>query len=134
MIVRLADAAFLIALLNRRDRFHAWASDYFMRTRDRLVLTMPVILEVGNYFADSKFRSRVISFLRRLQQDPRLECVDLRPYLLEAGMEYYASRLDQEWGLTDCISFVLMEERGILEAVTTDHHSEQAGFTILMKS
>jgi hypothetical protein len=35
--------------------------------------------------------------------------------------------------MTDCISFVVMNEAGLTEALTADHHFEQAGFTILMK-
>jgi predicted nucleic acid-binding protein len=40
---------------------------------------------------------------------------------------------DKEWGLTDCISFVVMQEQGLTDALTADHHFEQAGFTILLK-
>jgi predicted nucleic acid-binding protein len=45
----------------------------------------------------------------------------------------YRSRLDKEWGLTDCISFIVMEQRGITKALTTDLHFQQAGFAVLMK-
>lgn len=133
MSLRLADAALFIAVLNRRDRFHTWASDYYQRTRDRLVVPLPVLVEVGNYFSESASRPQVISFLHRVQDDPRVDCVQLDADLLREGMDLYADRPDKEWGLTDCISFVLMHRAGIQEAVTTDHHFEQAGFTILMK-
>lgn len=133
MSLRLADAALFIAVLNRRDRFHSWASNYYGETRDGLVVPFPVLLEVGNYFGESASRSQVIDFLRRIQEDPRVDCVPLNEVLLRAGMDFYAARPDKEWGLTDCISFVLMNKMGINEAVTTDHHFEQAGFTIMMK-
>lgn len=133
MSLRLADAALFVAVLNRRDRFHPWASDYYLRTRDRLLVPPPVLVEVGNYFSESAARPHVISFLRRVQNDPRTDCISLDPGLLQEGMDFYAARPDKEWGLTDCISFVLMHKTGIQEAVTTDHHFEQAGFTILMK-
>ena len=51
----------------------------------------------------------------------------------QAGLELYRSRPDKEWSLTDCISFVVMKERGIAEALTGNRHFEQAGFTILLK-
>jgi hypothetical protein len=38
------------------------------------------------------------------------------------------ARPDKEWSLTDCISFVAMNERNITDALTSDHHFEQAGF------
>jgi predicted nucleic acid-binding protein len=52
--------------------------------------------------------------------------------LFDAGLELYSRRPDKEWSLTDCISFVVMEEHGLTEALTTDHHFEQAGFTALL--
>ena len=55
------------------------------------------------------------------------------PELFASGSDLYAQRLDKDWSLTDCISFVVMRERGIAEALTADHHFEQAGFTILLR-
>jgi predicted nucleic acid-binding protein len=59
--------------------------------------------------------------------------VTLNPKLLEKGLALYESRLDKDWGLTDCTSFVVMQQRGITEAFTSDRHFEQAGFVRLMK-
>ncbi len=131
---RLADAALFIAVLNRRDRFHSWASDYYLHTRDHLLVPFPVLIEVGNYFSESARRDQVSSFLQRIRDDARVTCVALDAELMSEGIDLYAARSDKEWGLTDCISFVLMQKAGIQEAVTTDHHFEQAGFTILMKA
>ena len=53
--------------------------------------------------------------------------------LFQAGLSLYETRLDKDWGLTDCISFVVMQREGILEAFTSDKHFEQAGFIRLLK-
>ena len=53
--------------------------------------------------------------------------------LFQAGLDLYETRLDKDWGLTDCISFVVMQREGIVEAFTSDKHFEQAGFTRLLK-
>ena len=45
---------------------------------------------------------------------------------------YIVQRLDKDWSLTDCISFIVMRRRGLTDALTSDHHFEQAGFTILL--
>jgi predicted nucleic acid-binding protein len=44
----------------------------------------------------------------------------------------YIARTDKDWSLTDCISFSIMENRGITDALTADHHFQQAGFKTLM--
>ena len=53
--------------------------------------------------------------------------------LWERGVALHAARQDKEWSLTDCLSFVVTQERGIREALTGDHHFEQAGFGVLLK-
>jgi predicted nucleic acid-binding protein len=49
------------------------------------------------------------------------------------GCELYDARPDKEWSLTDCISFVVMRDRGIEQALTGDEHFEQAGFAALLR-
>ena len=46
--------------------------------------------------------------------------------------ELLENRLDKTWSLVDCASFVVMEQRGLTDALTTDHHFEQAGFVRLL--
>ncbi len=54
--------------------------------------------------------------------------------LFKAGVAFYAMRPNKDWSLTDCISFHVMRDRGIREALTGDHHFEQAGFKTLLRS
>jgi predicted nucleic acid-binding protein len=49
------------------------------------------------------------------------------------AIELYSQRPDKEWSLTDCVSFITMQEHGLAEALTGDHHFEQAGFVALLK-
>lgn len=49
------------------------------------------------------------------------------------GVHLYRHRRDKDWPLTDCISFVVMEDEQIRDALTGDHHFDQAGFTALLK-
>ncbi len=52
--------------------------------------------------------------------------------LYEAGWKLYAKRPDKDWGIVDCISFIVMQRQGITEALTTDKHFKQAGFIKLL--
>jgi len=53
--------------------------------------------------------------------------------LFTKAVKFYSERMDKEWSLTDCISFVVMKERKLTTALTTDHHFEQAGFRALLR-
>jgi len=53
--------------------------------------------------------------------------------LFQDGVKLFAARPDKEWSLTDCMSFVVMTREGITEALTGDHHFEQAGFIACLK-
>ena len=53
--------------------------------------------------------------------------------MFDKGVGLYAARPDKDWSLTDCISFVVMQEHGITDALTGDHHFEQAGFKALLR-
>lgn len=52
--------------------------------------------------------------------------------LLKRGLDLYGNRPDKEWGLTDCISIVVMKDNGMTEALTTAEHFKQAGFRALL--
>lgn len=67
-----------------------------------------------------------------LREDPSVVVVDASRELYERGVGLYAERQDKEWSLTDCISFVVMNDQGISEALTTDRHFRQAGFRGVM--
>ena len=69
----------------------------------------------------------------RLRNDSLVTIVPADKRLYDSGIALYRDRPDKAWSLTDCISFVVMKERGISEALTGDHHFEQAGFVPLLK-
>ncbi|MGL5034261.1 MAG: type II toxin-antitoxin system VapC family toxin, partial [Microcystaceae cyanobacterium] len=60
------------------------------------------------------------------------QIIRLDELLLQEGWSLYRQRIDKEWSLTDCISFVTMERQDILHAFTSDRHFEQAGFIKLL--
>ena len=45
------------------------------------------------------------------------------------GLALYDERPDKDWSLADCISFVVMRDAGLVEALTGD---QQAGFAALL--
>lgn len=73
-----------------------------------------------------------VHVITTLQTSPLVDIVPASSQLFTAAFELYRSRQDKDWGLTDCASFVVMNERGVSEALTTDAHFRQAGFRALL--
>jgi predicted nucleic acid-binding protein len=130
-----ADAFFFVAILNRNDQAHARAVVYLNpRPKRRLVTTSWVVTEVGDAMASGPSSRRAfLSLLAALRGDPMVELLPPDPDLFERGLDLYARRPDKEWSLTDCISFVVMADRGLTDALTGDRHFEQAGFRALLR-
>ena len=128
-----ADSFFYIALLNPNDAWHGRVEQCLQGFNRRLVSTAWVLTEVADAFAAPQHRPAVIALLQDLLSDANLEIVPPTQDLFEKGCTRFSARLDKHWSLTDCISFVVMEERGVEEALTGDRHFEQAGFRALFK-
>jgi predicted nucleic acid-binding protein len=127
-----ADTFYFLALLNPHDAAHARALVASNVLKGKLVTTDYVLVEVADAFARPADRSRFLSLLMLLQADPNAEVVAASPELLAKGVELYRNRADKDWPLTDCLSFVVMQERRIAEALTGDDHFRQAGYTTLL--
>jgi len=127
-----ADTGYYLALLNARDQHHG-AAAAAAREWTRFVLTDFVLVEVGNAVAASARRGTFPRLVRHLRQDPDTVVIPVSRELLAAGVDLYERRPDKDWSLTDCISFVVMDEEGLSDALTADHHFEQAGFRALLR-
>jgi hypothetical protein len=128
-----ADAFYFVARLNRRDQHHERVIAFSRNFRARLVTTDWVLMEVADALAKSECRSRVREFVLHLRQSSGSEVVPASRESLEKALEMYHEHGDKEWTLTDCVSFVVMRERELTEALTQDHHFGQAGFIALLK-
>lgn len=131
-----ADACYWIALLNPNDSLHETARQVSKELGPcRIVTSEMVLVELLNSlgkFGDS-MRKATAQTVKNLKNNHNVEIVPQTSLQFRSAVERYESRLDKEWGATDCASFLLMEEKGMSEALTNDHHFEQAGFSILLK-
>lgn len=130
----LIDTLFVVALLNTRDQHHEQASCLAdLYDGQPLLVTQPVLLEIGNALARG-FKSEAVEVIETLLSSADVEVIPLTPDLFQRGFAYYRAHRDKDWGLVDCISFVVMKERGIKDALTFDRHFVQAGFQALMRA
>jgi uncharacterized protein len=128
-----ADTFYYLALLNADDEAHQRAAAFTAAFAGIMVTTDWVLTELADGLAPLRSRRSAVRFIESLRNESAVRIVSASRKLLDRGWELYADRLDKEWSLTDCISFVVMRERRIQDALTADHHFEQAGFTALLK-
>jgi predicted nucleic acid-binding protein len=133
MNAQFVDTHYLLALVNVKDKSHANALRHSQGRTQRLITTAWVLAEFANALAAVQSRSRAIKFIRGFQAQPFVEVVPPSREQFERGLDRYELRPDKDWSLTDCISFLLMETHGITDALTEDHHFEQAGFRSLLR-
>jgi predicted nucleic acid-binding protein len=91
-----------------------------------------VLTELADGLADSLHRSAFRRIVNDLQNDSEAIVIPPSQRLFEQGADLYNARKDKEWSLTDCISFIAMEQYSVREALTGDRHFEQAGFKALL--
>ena len=129
-----ADAFYFIALVNPKDPAHIRATAFSSTDKRPVVTGRWILTEVADGLARSPDGRRVfVQLIQTLEDRPGVRIVSLSDELFDAGLDLYARRPDKQWSLTDCVSFVVMGREGIAEALTGDHHFEQAGFAALLK-
>lgn len=133
MIVTFADTAFYVALLSSRDALHSRAVEFLAGYSGRIVTSQFVLLEVANFNARPMDRQRFVDLVGQIRNDPQTELIPASSDLFARGVDLFAKRPDKSWSLTDCTSFIVMNDRKLTDALTADEHFEQAGFRTLLK-
>ena len=127
-----ADTAYFIALLNGKDTAHELALSYARRRFREIAVTEFILLELADAFSRPPDRADFLSMDGHVHRTPTYTVVPVSAGLLQRGRDLFAARPDKAWSLTDCTSFVIMQEHGLTDALTTDHHFTQAGFRALL--
>ena len=136
MPVVFADAGYWIALVDEQDDLNRRASVVTLRLQPlSIVTTEMVLVEVFGHVSGAGVgnRRKVSTMLAELQANESVEIVPQSSEQFRAAAQRFAARPDQGWSLTDCASFLVVEERGITDALAYDRDFEQAGFTALLR-
>lgn len=130
----LLDATFIAGYLNPRDQHHPQAQRCMPKVKaaSQVFITEAVLVEVGNLLCSTQHRIKAADFIRACYSTTNTTVVEVDSMLLKRALELYRRHDDKSWGLTDCISFVVMKDNGLTVAVTADTDFQQAGFCALM--
>ena len=132
-----ADTGYWVAMVRVNDELHEIVTSLTQRLEScRIVTTEMVLTEFLDYFSKQGYywRGLASDITRGLMDNPEIEVVEQTSKQFREAFARYATRLDQRWSLTDCASFLVMEERSITEALAYDRDFEQAGFTALLRN
>lgn len=128
-----ADTSYFLAILSPRDQYHERAVAWSRTLRVPVVTTEYVLVEVGNSLTKGEDRELFVEFHAAMSADDAMELVPATTEWLDHGIKLFSERSDKEWSLTDCISFVVMTDRAMTDALTADRDFEQAGFRALLR-
>ncbi len=126
-----ADTSYWVAVFWFEDQWREAA----LKATDRIgnaeiVTTETILIEVLNYFSEfkSEIKEKVASAIETLLRNDEILVLQHRHEDFLKGLNFYKSRLDKGYSLTDCISMNAMREFGIAEILTNDTHFQQEGF------
>lgn len=129
------DTAYVFALINSRDQWHTKARKWesiLTEQRRPLLASEFVLLEIADGLSAIRFRDHAVRVVDTLRASDHVKVVPATTELFEAGLERYRDRPDKEWGLTDCTSFLFMEDHRVEDVLTTDRRFQQAGFRVVL--
>jgi predicted nucleic acid-binding protein len=128
-----ADTAYYVAEVNSNDSLHQLARDFTNGFTGRVITTEFVLTELAPFLLRGPGRRAYVDLIQSLRRDSLTTVLPATSEYFELGFQLFSARPDKEWSLTDCISFEVMKVLGLHDALTADHHFEQAGFRPLLK-
>lgn len=128
------DTSYILSLEIQNDSAHQrvlqnWAT--LANSNAFLVTTTYVFDEVVTFFNSRNLHYKAVEVGNRLLESPDLELIQIDQTLFDRGWQYFQKHKDKSYSLTDCLSFIVMQEREIVTALTLDNHFSQAGFQTL---
>jgi len=130
------DTSGFFALLAQRDPKHAAARKVLRRAKaeKRRLVTTDYVLDETATLLKARGEGRLAEplFERVFASSAcRVEWTDEPRFALVRA--FFLKHSDQAWSFTDCLSFGVMKQLRLHDALTTDVHFEQAGFLALLK-
>jgi len=104
------DTSFYVAIINGRDQWHARAKEEGGKISGPMITSEFVLLEVANFCAVGARRAVFLRLVANLRKASAVEVIPVTADGFQRGLDLFAARPDKKWSLTDCISFVIMQE------------------------
>lgn len=130
----LLDTSGLLCFFDNDDRRHEDAVTFFQSAAALMTHNYVLAEFVSLCQSRGLNREKTLNFVRSLLENPLVEIIWTDAPIYQRALALLEARLDKTSSLCDAVSFVLMQERGIVEALTTDRHFEQESLIRLLPS
>lgn len=125
------DSGGFYALVSPGNRSHKVAVEIMegaAQQRRRAVTTDYVVDETATLLRARGLTKLLTEFFRLTEESQALTMEWTSPDRFAAARKFMLKHLDQEFSFTDCVSFVVMKELRLIDALATDDHFRVAGF------
>ena len=125
-------------LFDSSQPYHSKATEIYLSAKaadQKIVTTNYVIIELVSLLISPIHvpRPQIIEFITGLKKSAYLKIIHIDVSLDDQAWQFFQRHQDKDWSLVDCASFIVMNQNNIAQALTSDHHFEQAGFIRLLK-
>lgn len=129
----LLDTSGFLCCLDAAEARHTDAVTFFDAADQKLTHNYVLAEFVALAHARKLPRQVVLQFVTDTVANPEIQVIWVDVSLHHAAVALLQAQLDKDYSLCDAVSFLLMRRHGLTEALTTDHHFEQAGVRRLLK-
>jgi predicted nucleic acid-binding protein len=128
----LLDTSGLLCLHNRAEPLHIHTLTLYRAARVRVTHSDVLAEFVALAQARRLPRMAALTFVSDLVENPDIDTVWVDETLHREALVLLMARSDKSYSLCEAVSFVIMRQRHVTEALTTDHHFEQEGLQRLL--
>jgi predicted nucleic acid-binding protein len=129
----LLDTSGLLCLHHAQSDLHTLAVERFEHAVRRVTHNYVLAEFVALVHARKIPRRQALCYIVELADNPVVEVFWVTAAMHRAGLDLLKRRPDKSYSLCDAVSFLVMEDLGITDALTTDRHFEQEGYVRLLK-
>lgn len=129
------DTSGLYALVEKNDAHHSAARnavEKLLRAGRKLVLTDYIVDETITLAKARSGKRVAMRVLELLEKSAGIRIEWIGSSRFEETKTFFRKHADHGYSFTDCTSFVVMNELGLTQALTTDKHFPEAGFQRLL--
>ena len=126
------DTSYYLSILSPNDPQHRAALEWPRTFRGQYITTTWVLAEVLNSCARGPARRHARTLISGIHANASAFVVPASQRWFDLGYRLFCERMDKDWSITDCISFLVMRQLRIEEVPSPDHHFTQAGFKMVL--